>query len=1114
MVDEAMQVIPDRGTVFTCNVTHFLTGPPIEMEAELIEVNIQQDFIYCTLDIHLTNPFLVDNYYGFDVMGVFMGEGSDAIPGAGLSIPGADDQLLLNPDGYTRWFNYPEFGGAGSVWELFGYNAFSGGPSSFFPSAQVNPYKFYADGLGATEDAFEFLIGYGSNRASHAPQNKNTRRYDLRFPIETGVTFSLPIIAHWAPNVNAPDPPDTIYDFPLEANVDEALIIKVEDDSTAYYVSESENGGHVRLDISPWDWSATLTSTVIEEYQIRCYSEAWTSVYVVDMTPVYTALKYHTFETAIPVTNIHSQDPIPVWIEVMYPDLDYSNDYGVVNDASGNLASYFYTEAQVLDYEPIWIHVIQPNGGELLEVDKDFEIQWETENLQGNVFIMFSLDDFVTDIHPIAVNELDDGSFLWEDIPDMPSETVKVRVSAMMDSSKNDVSDDYFTIFDSTEPFIRVVSPNGGELWKSSTAREIKWVYKNVQGNVYIEYSKDNFVSDLHVIAIDIENDGSFLWEDIPYDLSHTVRVRISSMLDPSIFDVSDDVFTIDNPPIEVLSPDGGEEWKASSSQEISWETIDLTGTLLIEYSKDYFVSDIHTIAENVDDTGTFMWVDIPNDPSTSVRVRISSTDDPNVRDISDGNFSIEESGWGLSFGGMENENAFDITIDADGNIYATGVFKGSNVDFDPDPVATDYHSSNGGMDVFACKFNSLGEFEWAKTWGGSGYDRGYGLAADPDGNVLITGVFKGINVDFDPGTIPMEQDLHSSNGSYDVFVSKFAASGQFVWARTFGGFHEDRGFSVDTDQFGNVYLTGSFAGDTDLDPGEGEDTHTALAADDVFLVALDNTGAFMWARSWGGNISSVVYDHGEEVAVGDFGDIYVTGNVAGEDIDFDPDPDDEALCTPLGGCDVFISKFDLSGNFEWAGIWGGYLDDYGFGMDTDSDGNIYVTGRFEGMVDFDPGSGAEVYISNGEGYDAFLTKFDFLGGHQWARVWGGNDLNDYGWSVNVGGNDRVYVIGNFEGTCDFDPGAEVEEHSSNGAYDIFLSSFNTAGWFNWAAIWGGETVMDYGYGVYCDGNGNAYIAGGITGQGVDFDPGEEVDARDTYNADVYIVKVMPDGEW
>ncbi len=1110
-----VEMIPSRGTMFTCNVTHFVAGPPVEMKGHLIDYEVTPEYINATVDIWLKNPFEETLYPGFDVIAVVMVEGSVIYPGPqAFAVPGESDQTLLNPDGFTRWFNYPEFSGAGSIWEMFGYNAFTTGLANIVPSAQLNPYIYYTDSLGLEEYAWDYVGANAAHRGSFSPQEENERRMYFHFPTEKGVGFKLAIVASWKANYNNPDPPDGLYDFPPEANADEALLVDIDDESTVYYIDEFDNGGNVRLDISPWDWSATLTSTVIEEYEIHCWSPAWSGDGDVDMTPVYSALNYFTFKTAIPVTGITSMDPVPVWIEVMYPGIDYSNDFGVPNDAVGDLASYFYYEIPVHDYKPVWINVIEPNGGEELEVGKEFEILWETENLNGNIFIMYSLDDFQTDIHPVAVNEPNDGSFLWENIPDVVADTVKIRVSSMLNSSMNDVSDDYFTIYDSTEPFIRVISPNGGELWKSSTAREIRWVWKNVPGNLFIEYSKDQFVSDFHIIDIDVPNTGSYLWEDIPYDLSETVRVRISSMLQPSIFDISDNDFTIDDPPIEVLSPDGGEEWKAGLDAEIQWETIDFTGTLKIEYSTDYFVSTVNEIASDVEDTGSYTWSPVPNDPSTTARVRISSMDDPSVRDISDGNFSIEESGWGLSFGGISNEVAYDIELDSDGNIFIAGIFRDTDVDFNPDPVLTDLHSAVGGTDVFLCKFNSLAQFEWARTWGGIAYDRGYGLTVDPDGNAFVIGVFKGTNVDFDPDPGITEKDQHSAVGSYDIFVSKFDTDGDYLWAQTFGGYHEDKGSGIDSDQFGNVYLTGSFTEDVDFDPGTGDDTRSALGLYDVFMLSLDADGNYIWANTFGGDTTIEGYDHGYALKVGDFGDLYLAGNVAGENIDMDPDPIDSVSVTALGGCDAFISKFDLSGNFEWAGIWGGYEDDYGFELTTDPDGNVYITGRYEGFVDFDPGFGAEVYISNGEGYDAYVSKFDFLGQHLWAKVWGGLDVNTYGWSVDVNSAGYLYVIGSFEGTCDFDPGPGTDELTSNGEYDIFLSSFNTSGWYNWGRTWGGVTPMDNGYGVSCDSNGNAFISGSIAGYGVDFEPGDGEDYRDTMNGDAFLMKVMPDGEW
>jgi hypothetical protein len=104
-----------------------------------------------------------------------------------------------------------------------------------------------------------------------------------------------------------------------------------------------------------------------------------------------------------------------------------------------------------------------------------------------------------------------------------------------------------------------------------------------------------------------------------------------------------------------------------------------------------------------------------------------------------------------------------------------------------------------------------------------------------------------------------------------------------------------------------------------------------------------------------------------------------------------------------------------------------------------------------------------------------------------WARTWGGSD-SDEGYSVAIDGSGNVYVTGEFEDTVDFDPGAGVDSHASNGMWDVFLSKFDPNGNFVWARTWGGSG-LDGGPSVAIDGSGNAYITGCFEGT-VDFDPG------------------------
>lgn len=101
------------------------------------------------------------------------------------------------------------------------------------------------------------------------------------------------------------------------------------------------------------------------------------------------------------------------------------------------------------------------------------------------------------------------------------------------------------TVKDTPGLYLTVMQPNGGEEWTVGSSHEIKWDPGTVTGTVFIDYSKNNFVSDIQSIGTDEPNDGSFMWQNIPDDPSTTVLVRISSTDDPSVFDKSDGVFTI-----------------------------------------------------------------------------------------------------------------------------------------------------------------------------------------------------------------------------------------------------------------------------------------------------------------------------------------------------------------------------------------------------------------------------------------------------------------------------------------------------------------------------------------------------------------------------------------
>jgi gliding motility-associated-like protein len=434
---------------------------------------------------------------------------------------------------------------------------------------------------------------------------------------------------------------------------------------------------------------------------------------------------------------------------------------------------------------------------------------------------------------------------------------------------------------------------------------------------------------------------------------------------------------------------------------------------------------------------------------------------------------------WVKQMGGSNNEGGKDVAIDAAGNIYSTGFFTGS-VDFDPGPgvfLLTAPQSSE--EDVFITKFTAQGDFVWAKQFSGNFLDVAYSLEVDAQGNVYLTGIFFS-SCDFDPG--PGVFTLASA-GNEDVFIVKLDAAGNLAWANRLGSGLFDRSNSIALDKTGNVYVTGYFLQTVDFDPGAGVFTMTAQGGEDMFIVKFTNNGGFLWAKQMGGP----QFEGGYSVSVSALGNIYASGIFLGT-ADFDPGPAVFNL-TSSGLSDAFVCKLDGDGNFKWARSTGGTGYMRSFVNDIDAAENIYTTGFFDKQVDFDPGPASFLLTSFGED-DIFINRLDSNGNFSWARQIGGSSY-DAGNSLALDATGNIYVTGFFQNATDFDPGPGTAILTSAGFSDIFLLKLTAAGNFMWVKKAGGAS-FDIPGSVKVDAANKIYVIGAFE-QTVDFDPGPSV---------------------
>ncbi|MEO8146382.1 MAG: T9SS type A sorting domain-containing protein [Bacteroidia bacterium] len=304
---------------------------------------------------------------------------------------------------------------------------------------------------------------------------------------------------------------------------------------------------------------------------------------------------------------------------------------------------------------------------------------------------------------------------------------------------------------------------------------------------------------------------------------------------------------------------------------------------------------------------------------------------------------------WAKSVGGISDDSGISITTDAIGNSYVTGNFQSPSIIFGAFTL-----NNIGNGDVFIVKYDTAGNVIWAKSAGGTDYELAYSIAADANGNSYITGYFQSQSITFGPYTL-------NSNGNADVFIVKYDTAGNVIWANSAGGTNYEMGYSITTDANANSYVTGYFEG-----PGIsfGSDTLNTNGFSDVFIVKYDTDGNVIWATSAGGTD----YDIGYSITTDANDNSYVTG-IFYVSITFGS----FTLNSNANGTnDIFLVKYDSTGNVIWAQSAGGTGYGVGHSITTDTYGNIYITGGFSSPeITF----GSDTLTNNGSGDDIFITK-------------------------------------------------------------------------------------------------------------------------------------------
>ena len=388
--------------------------------------------------------------------------------------------------------------------------------------------------------------------------------------------------------------------------------------------------------------------------------------------------------------------------------------------------------------------------------------------------------------------------------------------------------------------------------------------------------------------------------------------------------------------------------------------------------------------------------------------------------------------------------------------------------------------------------------FEWVKNIGGTGTDVGNEITSDADGNVIVCGRFE-TTIDADPGTGTTSL---VSAGGFDMVVIKFDPTGQFIWAKNVGGTGFDEFTNVECDASGNVILVGYFEGTVDLDPNAGVNSVTTQGASDLYVMKLSPEGETLWMHE----ITGATDESTGGLSVTSTGHIYVSGGFNGT-----TNFSSSVSLTSAGENDAYVMKLNPDGTLNWVKQIGGTSFDYAWDLDTYTNGDVVLAGRFRDVVDFNPGSGTANATSAGTN-DGFVLKLNSTGDYVWHNTFGGTGFDEV-WAIATDLNNNTFTYGYFSGTADLAPGAAVQNFTSNGTDDLFIQKYDPSGTMLWVKAFGGSE-LENSYDIATDSEGNVVVIGDYFNT-VDFDPGAGTfNMTSLGNNDIFMLRLDANGDF
>jgi hypothetical protein len=405
--------------------------------------------------------------------------------------------------------------------------------------------------------------------------------------------------------------------------------------------------------------------------------------------------------------------------------------------------------------------------------------------------------------------------------------------------------------------------------------------------------------------------------------------------------------------------------------------------------------------------------------------------------------------GWAARIAGTGTDNGNAIATDTSGNVFVTGYYSAALTLYNSSGVSNASLAYTGSNDCFVAKYSSTGAVLWAAQIAGTGNDYGQGIATDASGNVFVTGWYSAALTLYNTGGTTGA--TLSNAGGYDCFIAKYTSAGAVSWAAQIATSLEDIGEKIATDSSGNVFVTGYYNSALNL-YNTGGTTGATLAysgSQDCFIAKYTSAGAVSWAARIAGSGSEV----GWAIATDTSGNVFVTGVYGAAVTIYNTGGTSGATLPFTGSYDCFIAKYTSAGAVSWAAQIAGTTTstEYGYGIATDTSGNVFVTGWYSAALTlYNTGGTTGATLTNTGGNDVFVAKYSSTGTVLWvAQIAGLATSTDQGYGIATDASGNVFVTGYYSAALTLynTGGTTGATLSFTGGSDVFIAKYSSDGY-------------------------------------------------------------------